>query len=496
MQLNQVNKNQLKKSILLSILTVGSSSAFGFFIDGNGHFATKGETRVVPDFQKNQGTYQANELSVDIHGEIRANDRASFNLRLGLFEDPSSAYLGNDGQPTECEQNGGKDNTKCEDRHQSTLNPGTKPYKPVIREAYAKYAFSYCILTAGRRSRDVGLGLLHSSAKKPFEQDPSIFDGVTCDINLQKQQDLGFYFGIDIAKQVSIYFANILGSESKTDVKYLDLYTGLFFGKLAFKNELLIRMGKTADPNVVGNGGRDRDTEVDKDNNAAAVNNIQSIGLAGELEFTWNRSGAALGPSEFNEGNVTKNTSYFNYAFAPGDADGYLNGQVMPGSDPKAVNKLGIDQRNNKSTAMAFHKNYKPALLLFNGKRTSRSMNVPGVYNPERVMNASVYALGHRYESMENGNVDVRFITGRLLEGMNSDVAAYYDTFTKDTRAVGYKGKNLGYELDITYSWQYRKEVELASGIAGALPGNAFEISPTDSAAFQYGLFGSFALKF
>jgi hypothetical protein len=532
-----------------SLLSVPNSS-FAFFIDGQGHFATKGETRIVPEFQKDAGTYQATELSFDLLGEVKANDRASFNLRLGIFDKPEN-YLGDTAEPRECSPrrspSGSTTSTNCEGRHQSTTGTGYKDYAPVIREAYAKYAFNYCLLSAGRRSRDVGLGILHNSAKKPFEKDPSVFDGVTCDVNIQKQQDLGFYFGFDklqetgtyvdnpydrsvsdpgaetiyntrsqsfgpnknsddldqfffgimlddlrtkgpgasFAKQVGIYFANILGDGSQTDMKYLDLYTGVYFSKFAIKNEVVFRMGKTAEPSAVSLGGQREGEE------GPTRNNMQSIGIAGEVEYTWSRSGASIGPSEFNEGNASRHVSYFTYAYAPGDSDGYYeDGANLPANMSEA-------KRDNKAQAMAFHKNYKPALLMFNGKSTSNKLAKAGVFSPDRVMNASVYTLGYRYESQETGNFDLRLITARLLEGVPQEVMSYYATTGANSqKPMGYAGNTLGYELDATYAWQYRQEVELGLGLAAALPGKAWDVSVEASPAAQFGLFGSFALKF
>ena len=55
----------------------------------------------------------------------------------------------------------------------------------------------FCLLTGGRRGRDWGMGMILDSGKDPFDTDASIYDGVTCDINIQKSQTLGFSFGYD-----------------------------------------------------------------------------------------------------------------------------------------------------------------------------------------------------------------------------------------------------------------------------------------------------------
>jgi hypothetical protein len=543
-----------KTASIITLMTLTAPVANAFFLDGNGNYGLIGETRVNPDFQKNRGTYQATRISFDLNGEVRANDRASFNLRLGLSDKPSSQYLGDTAQTKSCEprrsSSGTTTDTTCDGRTQSPMDPGQKPWTPVIKEAYGKYAFNYCILTAGRRSRDVGLGAFLNSGKNPFDTDASTFDGVTCDVNMQKHQDLGFTFGIDklqetgswidnpydrpaadnsaeteygtrnrsfgandgsddmdqlffginyddlktkgpgsFAKQVGIYFANILSNDAKTDVKFFDLYTGFYMGKFSLKNELIFRLGKSADPAMVGMGG------LRTEDGAPATNNVNSVGLAGKLEYTISKSGAALGPEEYNEGNVRRHLVFADYAYAPGDSDGYF----VDRKDESSANNVlyGESNRNSKAKAMAFHRNYHPALLFFNARDTSSKYGLGGVYNPSRVMNTALYSLGYRYENMESGNFEIKAISGRLLESPSSTVSTYYNTvYTGTDRPFGFYGHDLGYELDMMYSYSYQREVELGLGFAAATPGTAWKVSSVRAPVMGFGLIGSFAIKF
>jgi hypothetical protein len=540
-------------------LFIGLSASFpaqAFFLDGNGHYGLIGETQVAPEFQKDRGTYQATRISFDLNGEVRANDRASFNLRLGLGEDTGHLYLGDSAKPKSCERRRSPDgdipatDDSCDGRSQSAIDSGYSSMIPIIREAYVKYAFNYCIVTAGRRSRDVGIGAFINSGKRPFDTDASIFDGITCDVNMQKHQDLGFTFGIDrlqetgvwidnpydspvkdgereaefgkrsrkfgansagddmdqlffgityddlktkspgsFAKQVSIYFSNILSGDTKTDVKFFDLYTGFYFGKFSLKNELIFRLGKTADPAVVAMGGK-RSTDE-----ATITNNVNSMAVAGKLEYTIHKSGAALGPEEFNEGNLRRHVLFADYAYAPGDSDGYY---VDSGSASEERNQaIGEAKRgNNRASALALHKNFRPALLFFNGRSTSRDTAVGGVYNPERIMNATIYSLGYRYENMEAGNFEIKLISGRLLETAPSDLVSYLNSGTETSRPMGFYGSDLGYELDLMYTYQYQREVELSIGAAAANPGKAWKMSSTQGTQMGLGLLTSFAVKF
>lgn len=531
-----------------------AGTSHGFFLDGQGYYGLLGETRIAPDFQKDNGTYQATQVFLDLNGEIKANDRASLNLRLGLSNASGNMNLGDDSRPKTCEPRrstvaGESSDNSCVGRNQSIDDVGYNDISPIIREAYASYAFNYCILTAGRRSRDIGLGALYSSGKTPFSSDASVFDGVTCDVNIQKQQDLGFTFGADklqetgswidnpfdrpvsdstlesdyakrsagfgtndpsddmeqiffgityddlrtknpgsFAKQVQIYFSNMLSSDSKTDVKFFDLYTAFFYGKFSLKNELIFRLGKSAEPALVANGG-----QRSSDGNPS-VNNVNSIGVAGTLEYTLAQSGAALGPEEFNEGSLRRHLVFADYAYAPGDSDGYYIDRANETSSNN--DQYGESRRDNRAKAMAFHRNYHPALLFFNGHQSSQKFAIGGVYNPERLMNATLYSLGYRYENMESGTIEVKGISGRLLETVPTAVRTYYGTSGSSSRPIGFYGEDLGYEVDFNYTYRYQREVDVGIGLAAAMPGKAWQASSTTAPQMGFGLLGSFAIKF
>ena len=547
-------KHLFSATSLVAFGLLASLPAHAFFLDGNGHYGLIGETRMAPDFQKGNGLYQATRVSFDLNGEVRANDRASFNLRLGLNENQGNLVLGDSAKPKSCEPRrsstaGEPADTSCNGRNQSVVDSGYSSLIPVIREAYGKYAFNYCILTAGRRSRDVGIGALLNSGKRPFDTDASVFDGVTCDVNMQKHQDLGFSFGVDklqetgtwlnnpydspvadakrqsdfdkisgkfgtdeasddmdqlffginyddlktkgpgsFAKQVGIYFSNILSTDAKTDVKFFDLYTGFYMGKFTLKNELIFRLGKTADPAVVAMGGKRSSDE------GIITNNINSMGVAGKLEYTIQKSGASLGPEEFNEGNLRRHLLFADYAYAPGDSDGYFYDEANSDARNTAIGES--KRENNRAQAMAFHKNYHPAMLFFNSRSKSGKYALGGVFNPERVMNTALYSLGYRYENMETGNFEIKAISGRILETAPGSVVDYLNSGTDTARPIGFYGSSLGYELDMMYTYQYQREVELGLGAAVATPGKAWKTSSAVDPQMGFGLLGSFAIKF
>jgi hypothetical protein len=562
---------QLNRICVLTVLLLGTAtSAQGFFIDGSGHYGLRGETRTAPGFSKRAGTYQAIEQTFRLTGEARLNDRSSAFLELRLFPDEREAYLGDTPQPRECNSRineDGEEEASCEGRHQNTGEPGYKDYQPRIKKAYIQYAFDYCIVQAGRRGRDWGTGIFLDSGEDPFETDASVFDGIDCNINITKSQTLGFSIGYDklaesgtyiddprdnpdgtsdadalnardrnfgsndtgddidqyfftiqfddrkanagaaFTKKIGVYFSQISAKSKKdggsdTDLKFLDLYTGFFLTDIMFENELLFRMGKSADPNWISMGGAGSDGEEQP------TNKLQSIGLAGALEWTMASSGATLGPAEYGRGDASRHLLRLEYAYAPGDKEGYFgppeDGVIPVNNDYKIENdNSGEDEhplnvgnrpnaangRDSKAEAMAFHRNFKPALIFFNARPEQDDLRQDGVFNPSRVMNASLFGFSYKYESIEGGNFESKIITGSLNETMPDNVKQFY-ALKKDAgtnadgtiaeadsgkRPPGYFGLDLGYELDLIYSYKTGRESIMGISAAYALPGKAWK---------------------
>ena len=517
-------------SILLSSLSFANMAFSAAYIDAKGHYSLTGETNTHPGFDKAGGYFQAIKQNFGLNTEFRVSDKSSFWMQFKLFENSRDAYLGDQSQPKECSpkepqsdgsmgvsNTGNADN--CAGRYQNTESPGYTPYTPKVTQAYVVHANDYCLLKAGRRPRHWGLGVFLNSGDGPFDTSSSVYDGVTCEINIQKTQLLGFSFGYDkltetgspveadvvsngrgfgakrssddldqyfftieyddrksnigssFTKNVGFYFANITseGGGPKTDIKILDLYTGFFMRDLTFKNELIFRLGKSADPSFVRLGG----TSSVEGN--VVSNQVQAIGAAGAIEYTLAHSGEIIGPAEYHQGNAENHSIFLEYAFAPGDRDGYQ----------KEFDGAGnfVERKNKNASAMSFHRNYKPALILFNSPSSMDYLRVDGIFDPDKVMNATVIATGYRYNNLETGNFELRFITAQLNETMpDYEIMQEKDA---DTRLIGYGGRLLGYEIDLKYDRPLGKYYDWGLAGAAAVPGDAWKINkgqaPTSS---------------
>lgn len=513
-----------------------NSSSYGIFVDGKGHYSLLGSHRTNPGFDSGSGTFEAINYNLLLDTEIRSTDLTSFFVSFRLFnKDPRLNLLGDDAQPPRCsplvEQ--GADGSKgvsnrgeaddCQGRHQDSTNPGYQALVPKITEAYVVHATDFCLITAGRRSREWGMGVLLDAGKGPFDTAWSVYDGFTCDINIQKSKTLGFKIGYDkltetgsstlgevnssitqkeaattygasnpsddlnqlfftieyddskanagssFTKQIGIYFAYIKSNETalKTDVKLVDLYLSFFLQDLILQQEFIFRLGKSAEPSFARLGG----TSSSQDN--LVTNRVQAIGAAGSLEYILSKSGTVIGPREYNQGNQKSHSLFLEYAFAPGDRDGYQ--PEYDGSGNKQ------ERQNTDATAMAFHRNYKPALILFNGTPATDELRVDGIYDPGRVMNTSLLGLGYRYKDIVNGNFEAKLLTGKLNKNISEELKSHYSSDNR--KPVGYYGRSLGYELDLSYDRKVGKGFEWGLAGAIALPGDAFKGGETGKAS-------------
>jgi hypothetical protein len=512
------------------LFAVGSQSAEAFFIDGEGHYAVKGQIHRSPGFSDERASRNVFKQSFRVLGKIKPTDVLDLNMGLRLFEDPELAYLGDRARPNECSWVDGDQNSPfgsnrdCVGRHQDTGEPGYEPYRPFITELYVRYAMDACILEVGRRSRHWGLGIFLNSGKRPFDTTESLFDGVSCSVNVQKNQTVGFTLGMDklvesgtsidvetairnrenppprrevsandinqfftaveyddthtggsgFKRIVGIYFAFIKGG-SATDIKFADLYTAFFFDRFSFKNEILFRLGKSADPSWSRYGG------LSSRAGDEIRNNVASIALAGELEYVFSKTGALLGPREYNEGNIRAHSMFFEYAYAPGSSQGYL-----------AEYDGNKELREAKASAVAFNRNYKPGLILFNSYDELSNLRVDGIFDPGRVMNVTVFGVGYRYQNTSFGNIEVKLLNAQLNEGMSAEVRAQ----NSNTGLIGYGGTNLGYELNTRYSKEVGKYFEYGADLAIALPGDAWKLKEGHNRKTGYLLQGNIAFKF
>ena len=503
-----------------------STVAWGVFFDGSGHYGLLGEFRNRPVFGGDR--YQAVRQSFSFLGEVRHHDRLSMFLELRLFPEPLDALLGDRPQPRICPRRYDSEGkplpqSDCQGEHQDITAPAYEQLLPRITQAYVRYSFEYCLLEVGRRGRDWGLGMFLDSGQQPFARQQSVFDGVTCHVNIQKNQVLGFSLGYDLLAETGTYvslpshypyeqeqpeeqtfgvtsndddihqlfftieydnreaadnsgfsrvtggyFASIFAENSDISVKFFDLYAALFYKQFSFRNELLFRLGDSADPSWHLLGGKRGDV------GEAVSNKVNAIAVAGDLAWEFYRVGTAVDKTQNNQRPQQTHTVKLEYVIAPGDADGYY--RDLSSEEEDEDNILAMSKRNTKAAALALHKNFNPAMIFFNEVDTSHAdQRIAGIFDPYQLVNVYLLALSYRYENFIWGNVELKLISGQLQHGVNDEVKGYYED--KDTKPIGYYGKDLGFEVDLKYTYSIGQELELGVAAAMAFLGDAWQTS-------------------
>ena len=337
--MRHASKRGLTTAAISSLITLWSSSSYGVFIDGTGSYSLRGKTSTKPAFSNAVGAYEGIEQFFRLETEIRTSDKASFFTEFRLFDGLRENNFGDRKELLDCSKPIDEENSnwgssqECETLPNEVLEPHYQAYMPRISKAYVQYANSLCLLTVGRRGRSWGLGMILDDGSGRYATDETVFDGVTCDVNLQESQTLGFSVGYDkisetgasvflqggeknfganektddvdqifftinyddqgassgslFSKKIGIYFANIFsGGNMDTDIKLADLYLDFGLGNFSFKQEVLFRLGKSADPSLARLGGV-RSAAASSENEGASrlTNDVQSIAVAGNLEY-------------------------------------------------------------------------------------------------------------------------------------------------------------------------------------------------------------------
>ena len=502
----------IAKLLLLTITYICfSSSAFAVFIDGTGHYSVLGDLRTPPPFVADGDRYQVYRQSFRFMGEARLNDRISLFTEFRLFDNEQTSFWGDIPRPSKCLKQG-KVSDDCAGEHQNTTFPAYEHLIPKITQAFIRYSFPYCLMEIGRRERNWGIGIFLDSGEAPFSDQQSVFDGITCHINADRNQLLSFSVGYDklaetgaplyssthltetsnedtntsfgaynhdddlhqiflaieydsrdlsssdLKRFTGIYFATVLSPSGNADVKFFDLYVDLEYRNFSTHNEALFRLGKSSDPSWYLLGGKpNTDTSLTE-------NELNSTAFAGNMSYMFYRTGSAIDKSQSRTRPLQKHSLFVEYLFAPGDSDGYYNDE----SDES----MAASNRDTSVSAYAFHRSFKPALLFFNAPHTD-DHSIPGVFSPDSLMNVYLVALGYRYENLIWGNAELKFITGWQHKTIPSEAKQHHQD--KEQKPVGYYGRDLGYEVDLRYNYHFSDALSLSLGGAVALPGNFWQ---------------------
>lgn len=481
-----------------------SNIGLAFVLTGDGHFSLEGEYRSKPAHVQGGDPIQGVRHNLRLGLEAVVDDKLSGMFELRLTDSLRDSYLGDTPQSPEEQANCNPATSNAQCPRRSPLDNSKESFKPRLAKAYIRAAYEYCILEAGRRGRDWGLGMYLDSGTGPYERDASIFDGIDCSLNIDKFQTLSFRLGYDklqetdyasgtaasgiankkddinqfffsmmvderetkksafFKKNIGVYVAYILGKNFDTDIKIADLYIDLTFGRFNWKNEILFRLGESSNPalsasggyapaNVIGNGGALANLKKNK---------LDATAFAGKFFYQISESGKLEAPKEYAQNSDYRSHSiYSEYAIVPGDKDGYKS----------------PENRDSELEAIKLHRNFKPALILFNAPSAVDVVNKDGIADSDRITNALVYSLGYRYENLKLGNFDCKLIGAKLMESLPTADRA-------NQSGIGFNSDDLGFEVDIAYEYRINPRAVFGLNVGYLAAGDAWQKNAVEKA--------------
>ena len=506
-------KNLLRLGLVWLIL-IYSSQGYAAFVNATGYLGLLGSGVFNPHGNALGDNYQATEEYFGIDFEIKSGDLISLYLDLRLWPHDEGALLGDEF---------GK------------LDQGADFYfyedlAPRVTEFYLEAATKICLLSAGRRARQVGLGMFINEASDPFDTAETLFEGVSCDIRSGMPEQLGISFGLDklregdpsnsgddltqmfaqisfddrgmggthpLKKQVALYFAYVSSSKphdfGEQKDKYLDLLAGLYYENFSWESEGLIRMGKAAGKSWEIHGARpERDSKI---NGFAVYTTLKYAYPAPSEEPSTDQSHSAetkndseqsvdglsnMPESDFFTQSPVQHEVALEYIFSPGDRQGYYKG---------ANRYLSESKRSDAVTAIPLNVNFKPALLLFN-MRTD-AFDIDGIYSGDRIVNAHVFTAGYSLSHPQYGGFEAKVISALMDKEMpdyiysyfyhnpiekDSGLEEYYEFPSQAKVPVGFYGRYLGTEIDLTYEYSFTENVSLSLTGGYLIPGKALEV--------------------
>jgi hypothetical protein len=261
-----------------------------------------------------------------------------------------------------------------------------------------------------------------------------------------------------LSRRLGLAFSKYDHSASSTELKILDIFGVFSFGRVGIEGELNWPTGKTRSLKYASLGG----DSVSGDNSVFARDSQTIEGLNVLLRARYQLGGGlaaadkSIKISQTEAARLRRPTSQTTESqiltltggFSRGDSDAFDN----------------VKGKDTKITAVPMHPNVRPALLMFS-PLSPDTAGMPGAI----VRNVLFARAEYSYESPSFGMLTPSLVFARLDQ-----------TNTKSTvgsESVVGKNRNLGFEVDISYSYRTMDGVRFSLDGGLWLPGGAWEVS-------------------
>ena len=433
-------------------------------------------------------------LGLTIEGRASSNLGVFLDLRFNANQYPNTAFsLGNtEAMDTDAGLSG------FEVKHPYTLTGGRGEKRETLKvnQAFVQYDSSEAgRFRAGRIPRHWGLGLWLDDEWKPEGGTRSASDAVSYTVDFPSALSVTGYWekisegslssrGDDadaltgeilisdeltdagssgLSRKLGLAFSKYDHADSNTELRILDIFGVFAYGRMGLEGEVNWPTGKTKSLAYSSAGGAteaQRCPEISNPNKLYISCDSQSVdGLNILLRARYQLSGGIASAdksaklSQTEAARVRRPTSQVAESQIISLAGGYSKG------DSDAFDN--VTNRDSKITALPMHPNVRPAFLMFN----PLSANVAGM--PGAIVRNVLFARAdYSFESPTFGMLTPAVIFARL-DSLNKNTAS-------DVKKFG-AVNNVGFEVDINYSYRTMDGVRLSLDGGLWVPGGAWE---------------------
>ena len=479
-------------SAVLMGVTCASQHALAATAQINGEAALVGEfvSNLPPKSSELKGLRVP--LGLMLEGRASSNLGVFLDLRFNANQYPNTAVsLGNTADMSAEDIASGK---AVKQPFSLDAGRGEKREELKVSRAFVQYESSEAgRFRAGRIPRNWGLGIWMDDTWKPEGGTRSTSDAVSYMVDFPSALTVTGYWEkisegllssrgddadaltveimipdeiIDIGasglnRNLGLAFSKYDHSDSGTEIRVLDIFGIFSYGRVGFEGEINWPNGSTKSLAYASAGGDSKQCpEISNPNNKYVTCDAQSVdGLNILMRARYQLGGgvAALDKSvklsQTESARSRRPTSQVAESQILSVTAGYSKG------DSDAFE--GVTQPDSKVSGLPMHPNVRPALLMFN----PLSEVVPGM--PGAIVQNVIFSrLDYSYESPTFGMITPALVFARL-DKLNKTSAV-------NAKTVG-TVNNLGFEVDLTYSYRTMDGVRLSLDGGLWVPGGAWE---------------------
>lgn len=481
------------------------ASAFVMCVAASGQSAQaataqiNGEAALVGEFISNQPPKSSElkglrvPLGLMLEGRASSNLGVFLDLRFNANQYPNTAVsLGNTEEMSADDVESGK-----AVRHPFTLDGGRGEKREGLKvsRAFVQYESSEAgRFRAGRIPRNWGLGIWLDDTWKPEGGTRSTSDAVSYMVDFPSALTVTGYWEkfsegqlnsrgddadaltveimipdevIDVgssglSRNLGLAFSKYDHSDSGTEIRILDIFGIFSYGRIGLEGEINWPNGATKSLAYSSIGGSAKQCpEISNPKNRYITCESQTVdGLNILMRARYQLGGGvttldkSVKLSQTEAARSRRPTSQVAESQILSVTGGYSKG------DSDAFE--GVTQADSKVTGLPMHPNVRPALLMFNPLST----HVPGM--PGSIVQNVVFSrLDYSYESPTFGMITPAVIFARL-DALNNATGA-------SDKKVG-SVHNVGFEVDLTYSYRTMDGLRLSLDGGLWVPGGAWEL--------------------